>query len=315
MSGFILLYKRTLRDIWFRKLSPDHKVTWYHLLLDADRAGILEIDIEEIERLSLVKAKIIKQAIAKFDTDGKIIQENGWLWIIRYQEYQRQNRKVRDSILSNELTDLKTRCPAIVNHALHRYYGGKLPEPSLYRIATVKLPYRDDTATIPQPYNDDNSDSGMIPPKPNQTKPNSKRREDNTPEVEPSGIELANQQLIPLAERLIKLVRETEEHHGIKTFTENDPAKASNTLRMILKEGKTEADIEALAQWAFVNATGKDMAFNLDTFTTIHNWRKEWQDGKAYRVIMKKMERHQQSLPLIEGPDYTGRVGKDVPLR
>jgi len=92
------LVKKKWKDVWFRKLSPEHKILWFFFIDQCDIAGFVPIDIEVIEFYT--GTKTTKDEILSIFSDRISETDDGYFFITKFIEFQ-QGVKIEELNQSN----------------------------------------------------------------------------------------------------------------------------------------------------------------------------------------------------------------------
>jgi len=87
-------------DAWFLSLSETEKLTWLYLLSNPQTniCGVYELPLAITAAQIGVDTDEIQRIFNKFEDDGKIIYEAGWVAITNFIKYQTLNPKVKKGI-------------------------------------------------------------------------------------------------------------------------------------------------------------------------------------------------------------------------
>lgn len=86
-------------DTWFLKLSPEDKLLWVFLLTNeyVHISGVYELPLSLITPLTGIEAPL--EGLTRFQQAGKIMYQEGWLYIINYLWNQTKQINKKDNII------------------------------------------------------------------------------------------------------------------------------------------------------------------------------------------------------------------------
>lgn len=94
------------RDVWYRKLSPIHKLFWEYLLAECNHAGIVELDIEQAS--FLIGDTITQNDVEMFIANDKIIHIEKYLYFIpNFIKFQYGELNPQSKVHASVIKELK----------------------------------------------------------------------------------------------------------------------------------------------------------------------------------------------------------------
>lgn len=145
MAGYRQIHTQIWKDEWFIGLEPLEKMLFIYLFSNemASIAGIYKIPMKVISNETGIEIDAIRMMLDKFSNDGKIMYQEGVLWVVNMRQYHytkspRTLERIKKDIDSIPDGEVKK---AYQYHAEHELQG----------MDTVSIPYRYpiDTVSIP----------------------------------------------------------------------------------------------------------------------------------------------------------------------
>ncbi len=87
-------------DDYVAGLTSNEKLLFLYFITNThtDISGIYELPFKYISFETAVNEVEVTEIISKFEADGKLIYRNGWMRVINFANYQRNNPKVKKGI-------------------------------------------------------------------------------------------------------------------------------------------------------------------------------------------------------------------------
>jgi hypothetical protein len=145
MAGYRQIHTQIWKDEWFIELEPLEKMLFIYLFSNemASIAGIYKIPMKVISNETGIEIDAIRMMLDKFSNDGKIMYQEGVLWVVNMRQYHytkspRTLERIKKDIDAIPDGEVKK---AYQYHAEHELQG----------MDTVSIPYRYpiDTVSIP----------------------------------------------------------------------------------------------------------------------------------------------------------------------
>lgn len=132
MAGYRQIHTKIWKDEYIIELDPLEKLLWIYLFSNelSSISGIYKIPSRVIANETGLEKEFVDDTLAKFEQDGKIAREDGFLWIVKMQEY---HSNASPTTIKKVLTDINAIPDNGVKRKYLEHYKG---------IDTPSIPYR-----------------------------------------------------------------------------------------------------------------------------------------------------------------------------
>jgi hypothetical protein len=88
-------------DVWFENLSKDEKLLFLYLILNdkTNMLGAYEISLKKISFETSISIEVIKNGIAFFEKENKILYKNNRIILLNYLKHQNYNNNMKISAI------------------------------------------------------------------------------------------------------------------------------------------------------------------------------------------------------------------------
>ena len=115
MANYRQTHVKMWRDSWFIELPVDAKLCWIYLFTNENStlAGLYEITLRQIAFDTCLNLDRVKEILAKFEADNKLMYANSIIWIYNMEKYHSQGspkiktRKALDIASINDSSKVK----------------------------------------------------------------------------------------------------------------------------------------------------------------------------------------------------------------
>lgn len=99
------IHTKIWTDDWFLDLTPEHKLLFIYLFSNArsNLSGLYDLPLKVASFESGLSVEAVKAGLERFAADGKVLYEEGWIWIkslLRYNATNLSSVKIRRHIQS-----------------------------------------------------------------------------------------------------------------------------------------------------------------------------------------------------------------------
>ena len=83
MSSYRQIHTKMWKDSWFLELDPDYKLLFVYLFSNerVNLVGLYDLSPRVIAFETGLSAETVQAGLDHFQSTGKIMYDNGWLWI------------------------------------------------------------------------------------------------------------------------------------------------------------------------------------------------------------------------------------------
>jgi hypothetical protein len=108
MADYRYVATKIWDDEWFYQLTPEEKVVWFYLLTNrrTSLSGIYLLPQRVISAETNLDINVVAGAMAKFHRDGKIMYEDGILWIVNMRRHQQNRSKTIQSCITRDVAKI-----------------------------------------------------------------------------------------------------------------------------------------------------------------------------------------------------------------
>ena len=102
------IHDKLWRDPWFMDLEPDEKLLFVYLFSNDEMnvPGIYELSTKIAGFETGIDRKRVEEILGKFETDGKIMRDGDWLWVINAQKYNNNDSPNTKKHIDKRLEDI-----------------------------------------------------------------------------------------------------------------------------------------------------------------------------------------------------------------
>jgi DnaD/phage-associated family protein len=126
MAEYRQIHCAIWRDDWFLELSPDEKLLFIYLFSNENTnlAGIYKLSIRHAQLETGMDAERITTLLALFESAGKVVHLDGYIWIKNLRKYNASRSPKTASAISAVLDGIPD---CAIKRAYITYYSGGIP--------------------------------------------------------------------------------------------------------------------------------------------------------------------------------------------
>lgn len=102
------IHTQIWRDEWFQELSTEAKLLWIYLFSSdsSNILGLYKLNLRVVEFDTSLSRSTIEEIIKKFENDGKVVYQDGYIWIINLLRYNFNKSDKTVIHIKNELSKI-----------------------------------------------------------------------------------------------------------------------------------------------------------------------------------------------------------------